>query len=350
MMGDWIKPMRRMGRWLVQVLAMLLVAAVALWGAGVLHFHLSGIAGGLLLLCWSALSVGLLLALAGASQRWQGRLGLAFMLGLLALGIGWNQITPAQDRAWADDVARRLQVRSFDGRHVVLDNVRNFTWRSEQDYDIAWEQRRYDLDQLRSADVLLSYWMGPVIAHTLVSFGFADGRQLVFSLEIRKEQGESFDALAGFFRRYEMTLVAADERDIVATRTNARGEEVYLYRVSGLRGKALRDLFVAYLRKAQELDRQPAFYNSLTSNCTTIVWVLARSINAELPLDWRLLASGYLAGYLQQLGALAPGHEQAELQQRGRITQRARADGGSTLFSQRIRQGVPGIDQGKTDE
>ena len=71
---------------------------------------------------------------------------------------------------------------------------------------------------------------------------------------------------------------------------------------------------------------------------------------ADLPLDWRLLASGYLAGYLQQLGALAPGHEQAELQQRGRITQRARADGGSTLFSQRIRQGVPGIDQGETDE
>ena len=106
----------------------------------------------------------------------------------------------------------------------------------------------------------------------------------------------------------------------------------------------------ATLRKAQELDRQPAFYNSLTSNCTTIVWALARSINADLPLDWRLLASGYLAGYLHQLGALAPGHEQAELQQRGRITQRARADGGSTLFSQHIRQGVPGIDQGKTDE
>ena len=328
---------------MVQVLAMLLVAAVALWGAGVLHFHLSGLAGGLLLLCWSGLAVGLLLALAGASQRWQGRLGLAFMLGLLALGIGWKQITPAQDRPWADDVARRLQVRSFDGRHVVLENVRNFTWRSEQDYDIAWEQRRYDLDQLRSADVLLSYWMGPVIAHTLVSFGFADGRQLVFSLEIRKERGESFSALGGFFRRFEAVLVAADERDIVQVRTSVRGEDVYLYRLHGLDQDGMRALLRDYVAQAQALERAPAFYNTLTSNCTTIVYELMRRVVPTLPLDYRLLLSGYLAEYADDVGGLVPGVPYATLRARGRITLRAREAGDAADFSRRIREGVPGI-------
>ncbi|TGR15911.1 DUF4105 domain-containing protein, partial [Mesorhizobium sp. M8A.F.Ca.ET.202.01.1.1] len=65
------------------------------------------------------------------------------------------------------------------------DNVRDFTWRSETDYDAHWVRRAYDLDQLRSADLVLSYWMGPAIAHTLISFGFEDGRHVVFSLDNR---------------------------------------------------------------------------------------------------------------------------------------------------------------------
>ena len=71
-------------------------------------------------------------------------------------------------------------------------------------------RREYDLRQLRSADLVMSYWMGPAIAHTLVSFGFADGRHLVFSLEIRKERGESFSALGGFFRKFEMTYTVQE--------------------------------------------------------------------------------------------------------------------------------------------
>lgn len=342
-MAVWI---RRVGK----LLGTCMVLVAVLWGAGVIHFHATGLVHGLGLMLWAGLSLALLWLLWRDGGRGMAWLGMGFLLALLALSVFWSSLRPSQDRQWADDVSQRLQVRSFDGRHVVLDNVRNFSWRSETDYDIVWEQRRYDLDQLQSADVLLSYWMGPAIAHTLVSFGFADGRQLVFSVEIRKEQGESFDALAGFFRRYEMTLVAADERDILATRTNARGEDVYLYRVSALRGQALRELFVAYLEQARALDAQPAFYNTLISNCTTIIWQLARTISPALPLDWRLLASGYFDDYLRQQGVLAPGVAALDLKQRGRITERARADGGSAHFSQRIRQGVPGIEQGAVDE
>ena len=64
----------------------------------------------------------------------------------------------------------------------------------------------------------LSYWTGPYIAHTLISFGFADGRFLTFSIEIRKEKGESFSAIGGFFKHFEMSLIAADERDILGVR------------------------------------------------------------------------------------------------------------------------------------
>ncbi|MEL4017031.1 Lnb N-terminal periplasmic domain-containing protein, partial [Dryocola clanedunensis] len=216
----------------------------------------------------------------------------------------------------------------------------------ETDYDARWVRREYNLDQLRSADLILSYWMGPAIAHTLISFGFDDGRYLVFSLEIRKERGESFSALGGFFRKFEMTLVASEETDIVRTRTNARGEDVYLYRLHGMTQAQLKALFVSYLGEARKLDAAPAFYNTLTSNCTTIVYELAKQIAPGLPMDYRLLASGYFAEYARDLGVLTPGVPFEMLKARGRITDRARASHADDDFSQVIRRGVPGTGQG----
>ena len=169
--------------------------------------------------------------------------GLALMLGLL---VWWETIDPQSERAWAADVAQLVAIETDKHQPDVvhLRNVRNFVWRSDTDFTPRWEARSYDLSQLESVDVALSYWMGPAIAHTLVSFGFADGQHVVFSIEIRKEQHEQFDALAGFFKQYEMALVAADERDILAVRTNVRGEQVHLYRVN-MAQDSMRELFMA---------------------------------------------------------------------------------------------------------
>lgn len=318
--------------------------AAALWVVGLLAYQLSGPnwARGVALVLWGGFALFTAVAVARArAGRWPGAL---FAAVLVATGIWWLLLSPRQDRVWADDVAQRLKVVSFDGQHVVLDNVRNFTWRTDEDHDVRWERREYDLDQLRSADLVLSYWMGPMIAHTLVSFGFADGRQLVFSVEIRKERGESFSALGGFFRKFEMTLVAAEETDIVRVRSNVRGEDVYLYRLKGMTQEQLKGLFVSYIGEARKLDAAPAFYNTLTSNCTTIVYELAKQIAPGLPLDYRLLVSGYFAEYARDLGVLTPGVDFATLKARGRITDRARAAGDDPAFSRLIRAGVPGVE------
>ncbi len=185
--------------------------------------------------------------------------------------------------------------------------------------------------------------MGPHIAHTLVSFGFDGGERVVFSLEIRKERHESFSAIGGFFRQFEQILVAADERDIVRTRSNARGEAVYLYRLQMSQAN-VRALFLEYLHAANELRRTPRFYNTLTRNCTTIVFELARLIAPALPADYRLLLSGHFAEYIHDLHGLTPGHRYAELQALGHINERALAsDASGDDFSMSIRQGVPGV-------
>lgn len=314
------------------------------WGALALWFQFPGgaLARGVAVAAWGVPWAWALRAGFAPGRRWRSLA--VFAAGLVLLLGWWTTIQPRQDRVWADDVAQPLRAR-IEGGRLLLDNVRDFHWRTEDDYDIRWERREYDLAQVRSVDLILSYWMGPAIAHTLVSFGFADGRQLVFSLEIRKERGESFSALGGFFRRFEAVLVAADERDIVQVRTSVRGEDVYLYRLHGLDPDAMRALLRDYVALAQALQRTPVFYNSLTSNCTTIVYELMRRVVPTLPLDYRLLLSGYLAEYAADVGGLTPGVPYATLRARGRITLRAREAGDAADFSRRIREGVPGIAQ-----
>ncbi len=325
---------------------LVLACTVALvWGLGALWFQLPGgvVLKVLALLVWTGLAVIALRSSLAPCRRWRGLLPFGATLALLL--VWWSGIEPRQDRDWADDVARPLQAR-LEGERLVIDNVRNFHWRSRDDYDIAWEHREYDLGQVVSADMLLSYWTLPAIAHTLVSFGFEDGRHLVFSLEIRKERDESFSALGGFFRKFEAVLVASDERDIVHVRSNVREEDVYLYRLHGLSRAELRELLRSYVAQGDALRARPAFYNTLTSNCTTVVFDLVRGIAPGLPLDWRLLASGYLAGYAYDIGGLQPGYDLQTLRERGRITARARASGNNDDFSRVIRRGIPGTEQG----
>ncbi|QKV51409.1 Lnb N-terminal periplasmic domain-containing protein [Comamonas antarctica] len=323
----------------VRAVGILLGLVLAGFGALALWSHAPGgrLAAVALAVLW-VIWVGTTGLLASADPRAWRAWGL-LTAGCVLLGLWWGTITPSNDRVWAADVARTLRAER-QGSEVVLYNVRNFDWRGEDDYTARWETRRYDLDRLRSVDMALSYWMGPAIAHTLVSFGFDDGRQLVFSVEVRKERHEQFSALAGFFKRYELALVAADERDILGVRARVRDEDVYLYRVH-MPAPAMRALFEQYLDEAESLRNTPRFYQTLTANCTTIVYAMMQRIVPGLPLDLRLLASGYLPSYVQEVGALTTGYSLQELKARGRITERARQAGPNADFSAAIRQGLP---------
>lgn len=328
-------------RWLIALVILISTA----WGCLALWFQLPRqfTAVGLIVLAvW-----GLLGAISAFTLLWhhQARhrrnLLATYMLSAALLLLWWHNITPSHNRDWADDVAHLLE-SEIQGNEVRLHNVRNFEWRTETDYTPNWESRSYNLNQLVSADLILSYWMGPHVAHTLVSFGFADGQQLVFSLEIRKERHESFSAIGGFFRQFEQVLIAADERDLIRTRSNARGEDVYLYRLV-IPPAQLRTLFLGYLEAAEGLRTAPDFYHTLTSNCTTIVFDLARHIAPGIPLDYRLILSGHFAEYAYDLGALVPEYSYTQLQQLGYINARAKSSDNNDKqdFSQLIRQGVP---------
>lgn len=316
-------------------------ALFAIWAACALHFQgpRRRVLRQALIVIWLLFAVAVIAAL-----RTQPLPAAAvYAVAVLLVLAWWRSIRPARDRDWADEVAQ-LATGRVGGANLVVDHVRNFEWRTSADYDVRWERRRYDLNRLRSVDLILSYWGRPGIAHTLVSFGFGDDAYLVFSVEIRKQRGEAYSEIGGFFRQFEISLIAADERDIVYLRTNVRGEDCYLYRIH-LPDDARRALLIAYVDEANRMARRPRFYHSLTNNCTTVVYRMLGRIVGDLPLDVRLLLSGLLPAYIHRLGGLTPGHDPAELRARGRITQRALDAGRDPAFSRRIRHGVPGIAQ-----
>jgi hypothetical protein len=262
-----------------------------------------------------------------------------FVIALAVLLIWWHRVLPSNDRPWADDVSE-MTSGTVDGSRVVLHNVRNFDWRSATEYTPHWETRSYDLDHLDSLDMILSYWTIQAIAHVLISFGFDDGTQVVFSVEIRPEKGESYSSTGGFFKEFELSILAADERDVIRVRTNMRGEDDYLYRIRMPKAD-MRSLFLAYVAQANDLVHTPRFYNTVTVNCTTLIYHMMKRIDGHLPLDYRLLLSGYLPSYVYKVGGLDRRYTLEQLHSFGRITDRARNADRSNTFSADIRRGVP---------
>ena len=212
--------------------------------------------------------------------------------GLLLVVAWWSQIAPRNDRDWTPDVAR-LPRASIVGSRMTIENVRNFEYRSDTDYTERWETRTYDLDRLRGFDMFLSFWGPTLIAHTIASWEFDDAPPLAISIETRKEKGESYDALRGFFRQFELYYVVADERDVIGVRTNHRGERTYLYRlrVSPERARAL---LLDYLEEINRLAEQPAWYNAVIHNCTTAIRMHGQHIGEGGAFDWRILLNGRL--------------------------------------------------------
>ena len=264
-------------------------------------------------------------------------LGLAVLFG--AVLAWWLSLEPSNAREWLPDVAR-LPKATIEGDRVTIENVRNFEYRGEEDYTERWETRRYDLSRLRGVDMFLSYWGSPWIAHTIVSWDFDDGQHLAASIETRKEQGETYSALLGFFRQFEVYYVLADERDLIGLRTDHRGEDVYLYRLTAPPDVA-RAVLLDYLAEINRLAEEPRWYNAATHNCTTTIREHLQHVPANRPWDWRILVNGHIDEMGYERGSIDTSLPFEELRRRSAISEKAQALRPNADFSAGIRAGLP---------
>lgn len=265
----------------------------------------------------------------------------AFLLLFGLVLVWWLGLEPSNERDWSPEVAKLPRV-TIQGNQVTVENVRNFEYRSETDFTEHWETRSYDLARLRGVDFFMSYWGSPWIAHTIVSWDFGEGEHLAISIETRKEVGESYSAVLGFFRQYELYYVVADERDLIGVRTNHRGELVRRYRLQ-TPPELDRAVLLDYFEEINHLAEQPRWYNAMTQNCTTTIRHHVQHVAPKNPFNWRVLVNGVLdeLGYMR--GTIDNRLPFEEVRKRADITARAKSAGSSADFSTQIRLEMPEI-------
>lgn len=251
----------------------------------------------------------------------------------------WLNIKPSNKGNWKTDVDK-LSYASIEGNLIAVHDIRNFSYHSEFDYYPDYYNKTFDLNKLEGVDLFAVYWMGPVIAHIIMSFDFGEHNYLAISIETRKKKGTGHSNIKGFFRQYELIYIVADERDVIGLRTNYRNnppEHVYRYRIKAPK-ENIKRLFLSYIDSINSLYKKPAFYNSLLSNCTTLIWLHNKLVNpGHIPFSWKILLSGYVPEYLYESGWIDQQLPFTELRDRAYVNPLTRGHNISPLFSSIIR-------------
>lgn len=330
-----------MSCWIGAIIALIVAGLATGWGALVLFYLGPGAARVRTTVAWSYVAISLLALGALFVPGARGPAAIVFVMAFALVLVAWWNARPSNDRDWQPEVAV-LPFATIDGDLVTVYNIRNFDYRTETDFTPAYYDRTFDLRRLDRVDLVAVYWMGPAIAHLFVTFGFGDDH-LAISIEARKDRTKPYGTLPGFFRQYELVYVVADERDAIRLRTNYRAEppeDVYLFRLMAPIEKGRR-IFLDYMCDINELREHPRFYNTLTTNCTTMILTHAAVNPGHLPYSWKVLLSGYTPEYAYDRGRLDQSIPFKELKERSHINAAARAADQASDFSRRIRANLP---------
>jgi len=205
-------------------------------------------------------------------------------------------IPPSNDREWARDVERIPIIKFHKNKDsVLIKNIRSFKYKTANFFEPNYIDAEYNLNTLNSAYYILSYWNGnKAIAHSMLSFGFADGRYLCVSVETRREKNEPQTGLRGLYNQYELIYIFAEEKDTLLLRSNFRDEEVYLFPLKPKKQENIKKVFRELLSRAHKLEKTPEFYNTLKENCFLSLFKDIKKVTGEPSgLDYRLILNGF---------------------------------------------------------
>jgi Domain of unknown function (DUF4105) len=325
----------RLFRYFGWTLRVLCLSLLVLWGSLVVYFSNLPYAPVRIVLavCFFLVSIWLL---------WVSRTGRAravFTVLFVAVVAWWISIVPSHNRPWRPEVAVMPRA-TIDGDHVRITGVRDFDYRSREDFSIQYEDREIQLSHLTGLDFFVSYWSEGPVAHTFISFIFDNAPPLSISIETRPEVGEGFDPLASLFKQFELIYVVGDERDLVRVRTNYRKETVYLYHLNGS-VEDERKLLLIYLGRINELAERPEFYHLLTNSCTINIIRYLNAAGRKGRFDIRHLLNGLIDSYLYYSGRVNTSLPFEELRRRSLINAAAQAADQAPDFSDRIRAALP---------
>lgn len=228
------------------------------------------------------------------------------LIGCLTIFAVWAGTTPQNNRDDWSPEAERVVRSTVEGDRLELHNLRDFRYASPDSYEARWAETTFDLRELATVDLFVSeISLGGIVGHVMFSFGFTDGRHLVASAEIRRQQGESYGPTRGCFRNYELIYVLGTETDLIDLRLNHRGNPLRLYPIETT-AVGRRALLLEILERANALAEEPEFYHTLVNNCTTnLVQHVDALVGDPFITGWRrtlpesAAKRAFLAGYLK---------------------------------------------------
>jgi hypothetical protein len=321
------------------VLILAIASFITLWIAGAIYYDVCEegryarlVAGG-----W----VGAILLLFIAWQPlWQ---PFAVLLGLAVPFLAWwLRLKPSHDRDWEPAVAMMPRVHRTD-ELVTIENFRNFDYPAQAAYTPRYESRTFHLANLKGVDVVFFYWGSRWMSHPVLVFDLGPDGRICFSIEVRYRRGKGYAFLPSLYRRQELIIVAADERDVILRRTRYDGEQTaYLYHINATM-EELRGVFLDFVAAITRLSDEPRWYHGLCGNCTTTFY---RFPHARLRLDWRILANARLDSALYDSGRLDRSLPFAELRRCAYLNEIAN-DAPAKDFGDYIRQELRSRRRGK---
>lgn len=248
--------------------------------------------------------------------------------------------TPSVSRDWHPQ-QRTLPEARVRGDLVEIRNVRDFTYRSESDFDERFATRTYDLRTLASADYVVSRFGGvPGLAHAFLSFGFGD-EHVAVSVEARKERGETYSPWRGLLNEYELMYVIGTERDLIGVRTHVWKEAVTLYPIRATR-EQLRQMFLGMVTRAETLRHEPEFYDTLFNSCNSnIVGHVDAIAPGTLGFDVRTILPGFADAAAHELGLIDSPLPLERIRETYRIDSHAARLPLDEAFSRGIRRHLP---------
>lgn len=230
---------------------------------------------------------------------------------------------PNDDRFW-EIGQERLSYITIDGDRMAIENFRDFLWHEKENVGKFYQTKIFDLKKIEGVDVVISHFDDfEGLAHIFLTFRFADGNNVVISVETRREDGETFSPLAGIFRQFEIIYVVGSERDLIGMRTHTREERVYIYPTIATPQQA-RMLLMSLADGVNMIHNKPVFYNTIFNNCINAVTNRVENIfNVQFPFSYRMFLPGYVDEVLYEKKLIPHDAPFQEIKKRYRVDKKS---------------------------
>jgi len=260
-----------------------------------------------------------------------------FLLSILILASLFYLKKPTNNRDWRPEQSK-LSSAKIDGNEIFIKNIRNCTYKSENDFKLNYYDKKFDLKKIKSIDLVLQHIKKvPLAAHVFLSFGFEGGEYLSVSIEARRKKNKKYSIFWGLFKSFELIYIIADESDIMKLRPLHQKDKIFIYPLN-IEKEKIENIFVDILARANKTKDKPEFYNSFINSCVTNVFNhIKKGGSIEMPKSWRFLFPAVLDKFMYDINMIKTNLSFEDLRKKHLINQKAEKHKNESDYSVKIR-------------